>query len=122
MKNKVDLFICCHPQSDPSCTYLETLGCGVPIVGYRNQAFEGIIRSADVGSLVKIGDVEGLANEISTLAAQPQIIEEKARNAIAMAQKHNFETEFAARMAQLKAIAQLGDQRDGIGSGLAKAQ
>jgi glycosyltransferase involved in cell wall biosynthesis len=29
IKSEADLFLCCHMQSDPSCTYLETLGCGV---------------------------------------------------------------------------------------------
>ena len=41
VKNKTDLFVCCHRQGDPSCTYLETMACGVPIVGYGNEAFEG---------------------------------------------------------------------------------
>ena len=34
---QADLFICCHVQGDPSCTYLETFACGVPIVGYANE-------------------------------------------------------------------------------------
>lgn len=37
----VDLFVCCHRQGDPSCTYLETFACGVPIAGYANEAFAG---------------------------------------------------------------------------------
>ncbi len=26
----IDLFVCCHRQGDPSCTYLETMACGTP--------------------------------------------------------------------------------------------
>src|SRR6185295_6181346 len=38
VKTQADLFVCCHRQGDPSCTYHETLSCGVPIVGYGNEA------------------------------------------------------------------------------------
>ncbi len=29
-----DVFVCCHIQGDPSCSYLESFGSGLPIVGY----------------------------------------------------------------------------------------
>ena len=38
IQSRVDLFVCCHRQGDPSCTYIETLACGVPIAGYLNEA------------------------------------------------------------------------------------
>ena len=67
MRTEADLFICCHRQSDPSCTYLEMLGCGVPIVGYRNRAIEGIMGMADVAWLVRMNDLDALADRIATL-------------------------------------------------------
>ncbi len=51
-KSSVDLFVCCHPQGDPSCTYLETMSCGVPIVGYANEAFEGLVRHSRADGLL----------------------------------------------------------------------
>ena len=45
-KHETDLFLCCHRSGDPSCTYLEVLSCGVPIVGYDNDAFRGIVRES----------------------------------------------------------------------------
>lgn len=39
----------CHRQGDPSCTYLETYACGMPIVGYNNQAHQGILASNNAG-------------------------------------------------------------------------
>ncbi|MBL9053727.1 MAG: glycosyltransferase, partial [Tabrizicola sp.] len=35
-RKNADLFISCHRQGDPSCTYIESMGCGLPIVGYDN--------------------------------------------------------------------------------------
>ena len=49
LQQQTDLFVCCHPQGDPSCTYLETFACGIPIVGYLNEAFEGLLHHADAG-------------------------------------------------------------------------
>ena len=69
MCGEADLFVCCHRQSDPSSTYMETLGCGVPIVGYRNRAIDGIIEIADVGWLVQKDNIDALADKIAMLAA-----------------------------------------------------
>jgi colanic acid/amylovoran biosynthesis glycosyltransferase len=49
IKHKMDLFLCCHLTGDPSCTYLETMSCGVPIIGYANEAFQGLIRRSGAG-------------------------------------------------------------------------
>lgn len=105
MRDYADLFICCHPQSDPSCTYLETLGCGVPIVGYLNGAFAGIMHIADVGWLVPTGDLDGLADTIATLARSRETIAPKARAALAFAAKHSFEETFFNRVAHLREVA-----------------
>ena len=35
LQNEIDLFVCPHVQGDPSCTYLETMACGVPLDAIR---------------------------------------------------------------------------------------
>jgi colanic acid/amylovoran biosynthesis glycosyltransferase len=35
-----DLFVCCHIQNDPSCTYFESFGAGLPIVGCSNRMWQ----------------------------------------------------------------------------------
>ena len=35
-RTQADLFLSCHRQSDPSCTYLEAMGCGLAVAGYDN--------------------------------------------------------------------------------------
>ncbi|HSF76535.1 MAG TPA: hypothetical protein VLA84_22260 [Microcoleus sp.] len=57
VKNNIDLFVCCHRQGDPSCTYTETMAGGVPIVGSANEAF------LFLGNCRNVGDRMGSANE-----------------------------------------------------------
>lgn len=98
VKQNVDLFVCCHVQGDPSCTYLETYSCGVPIVGYDNAAHQGILDRADLGWSVKLGNVAALADLIATLDKQRKEIALKARRAQKFAEQHTFEMAFQARI------------------------
>jgi colanic acid/amylovoran biosynthesis glycosyltransferase len=105
MRNHADLFICCHRQSDPSCTYMETLGCAVPIIAYRNLAFEGIMNIADVGWLIEKDNLGALADQIAAVAADRKKIDQKARSGVALATKHSFEATFFNRVEHLRSVA-----------------
>lgn len=98
VKSSLDLFICCHRQSDPSCTYLETYACGVPIVGYNNHAHQGILDNHDVGWSVEINDIEALVALVVQLNLQRETIKIKARNAAVFAREHTFESTFQRRI------------------------
>jgi colanic acid/amylovoran biosynthesis glycosyltransferase len=98
VKESLDLFVCCHKQGDPSCTYLETYACGVPIAGFANEAHVGILDEVDVGWALPINDVEGLANLIVMLDKNREEIKIKAMAALAFAKIHTFEATFAARV------------------------
>jgi colanic acid/amylovoran biosynthesis glycosyltransferase len=104
MKSSVDLFVCLHRQSDPSCTYMETFSCGVPILGYDNKAFAGIMNFANVGWLVKSGEPERVAEVIQRISANRNEIIEKSQAAIALARGNDFMTIFEKRIAHLLAI------------------
>ncbi|HEY4221246.1 MAG TPA: glycosyltransferase [Myxococcota bacterium] len=105
MKSEVDVFLCCHRQSDPSCTYLETIGCGVPIVGYNNRAFAGVLRLGNVGAGVPIDDVDGCADAIAELHHDRRRLARMIERAAAIGRKHSFEREFAERVDHLRAVA-----------------
>ncbi len=105
MKERVDLFLCCHRQDDPSCTYLETLSCGVPIVGYDNAAFAGVLALGDVGIAVPMDDPAAAARAIAVLADDRGRLAAMADAAAAIGRDHSFERTFAARIDHLKAIA-----------------
>lgn len=104
VREDIDLFVCCHRQGDPSCTYLETLACGVPIVGYDNEAFAGLLRQCPAGSAVAMDDHDALAKEIARLAHAPHELLAMAQAGLELARKHTFESEFTARMNHMKAL------------------
>lgn len=98
IRQEIDLFVCCHRQGDPSCTYLETLACGVPIVGYDNEAFQGLLRICPAGQAVVMDDWVAMAHTIAKLAHSPDELLKIARIGLAFAKEHTFESEFTARM------------------------
>jgi colanic acid/amylovoran biosynthesis glycosyltransferase len=103
--SEADLFVCCHRQGDPSCTYVETMACGVPIVGYDNEAFNGIVRASKSGWIVKESKPQAIAEEIARLYRNPSRFEASARNALNFARNHTFEKTFRRRIDHLDAIA-----------------
>jgi glycosyltransferase involved in cell wall biosynthesis len=105
VRSSVDLFVCCHRQGDPSCTYLETYGCGVPIAGFANEAHGTMLAHRDVGWAVPIDDERGLARLIKSLNDDRARIAAKARAALGFAHENLFEELFAERMAHCQRIA-----------------
>jgi len=104
IKANLDLFVCCHRQSDPSCTYLETYACGVPIVGYANKAHQGILDKFNVGWSVPINNIKALADKIIYLNSHREEIKTKANNARIFSIDHTFEKTFSRRIEQCAAL------------------
>jgi len=101
----MDLFVCPHPQGDPSCTYIETLACGVPIVGYANEALEGVARQSNAAWHVPLGDHRALAMEVARLARDRADISAASRRALEFATQHTFDKTYRARVDQLRQLA-----------------
>ncbi|MFL6696113.1 MAG: glycosyltransferase [Vitreoscilla sp.] len=98
LKERADVFVCCHRQGDPSCTYAETLGCGVPIAGFGNESLAALVDAHDIGWSVPMGDISGLAALIVRLAANREEIASKSLAAMRFAQEHHFESVVDLRM------------------------
>ncbi len=104
IREEVDLFVCCHRQGDPSCTYLETMACGVPIVGYANEAFAGLMRLCPAGVDVPCDDVAAMAIAVKQLAREPHRLAQLGRQGLDFARKHVFQTEFRKRIAHMDGL------------------
>jgi colanic acid/amylovoran biosynthesis glycosyltransferase len=100
-----DLFVCCHRQGDPSCTYLETMACGVPIVGYANDAFSALADFSKVGWVTPMSDPLALARTIEQLHRNPQEIDHASRSARSFASKHTFRDSFKRRINHLRSVS-----------------
>ncbi|MUH01195.1 glycosyltransferase [Scytonema sp. UIC 10036] len=102
VKKNVDLFVCCHRQSDPSCTYLETMSCGVPIIGYNNEAFAGVVQHSRTGWLIEMDRPKALAQKIAELDKNRQLIREQSFQALDFAKEHSFEKTYERRLRHIQ--------------------
>lgn len=101
VKEEVDLFVCPHLQGDPSCTYLETMAAGVPIAGFANEAWAGILDRVPGGWRAPLGDADALAERIAEAHEQRTILAERTRAALTFAREHTYEKSFDRRVAHL---------------------
>ena len=101
VQDNVDLFVCPHVQGDPSCTYLETMACGVPIVGYGNEAWEGMAPMSRAGWVTPVNDPRSLAAKIAELDRDRPALVEKAKAARAFAKQHLYEHTMDMRVQHL---------------------
>ena len=102
---KADLFLSCNRQSDPSCSYLEAMGCGLPVIGYDNTMLRRLAEASNGARTTPMGDVQAIAAGISEWASERTALTATAERALAFARTHDFETEFTRRMAHLAEIA-----------------
>lgn len=100
-----DIFICCHIQSDPSCTYLESLGAGLPIVGYDNGMWRRLCGDSGAGYSSPLGNISAVADNVQRLASDRQTLAAVSVKAREFAQAHCYEREFAKRIDALNAVA-----------------
>lgn len=105
MKERIDLFVCPHPQGDPSCTYIETLGCGVPIVGFANEAWAAMVAGQNFGEAVPMGDVRALADAIIRLDHDRERLAAMAGEAARFSSARSFEIAHTRRLDHYRAIA-----------------
>ncbi len=118
LKEQADLFLCCHPQGDPSSTYPEVMSCGVPIAGYDNEAFAGIVKYSGCGWLSPLNQPAKLAAIVARLARNRTEIEAAAWKARQFSAAHAFEITFAARVNHLVRLSRLPQQvKDAYGAG-----
>lgn len=108
-RHSIDLFLCCHPQGDPSCTYLETLACGVPIVGYANEAWMGMhaLTLTQAGWLIEMGDIELMAETVANIHHNRSVWLAAALAARRFALSHTFEKTVNERIQHLKQCANI---------------
>jgi glycosyltransferase involved in cell wall biosynthesis len=106
LSRSFDVFVCCHIQSDPSCTYLESFGAGLPIVGYGNRMWKRLCEESRAGFVSPMGRPEKVADDVQRLLSDHATLSAMSERALAFAQLHRYENEFAKRIDALnEAIA-----------------
>src|SRR6056297_652415 len=100
-RSTADIFLSFNRQSDPSCTYLEAMGCGLPVVGYANRMLKRLAETSRAGWTVPLGNVRAMATFVSALTERAETVPQAAENALTFARSHSFESEFLKRQAHL---------------------
>lgn len=92
-----DLFVCCHTQSDPSCTYIESMGAGLPIIGYGNRMWSTLAKESGAGIVVPRYAPGAMARAIISARNDLTRLAEMSHRAQSFAAAHCFEHEFRHR-------------------------
>lgn len=100
VRKNVDLTLLPHIQGDPSMTYYESLGQGVPVIGFQNETLDYLVDS-DLAWGIKNRDVDKLVETVIQINENPDVLRHKSTKAIDFMSKHLFEDVVAFRMEHL---------------------
>ncbi|MCL1628562.1 glycosyltransferase [Roseibaca sp. V10] len=106
-RTEADVFLSCHRQSDPSCTYLEAMGCGLAVAGFDNAMWRGVQTRSGGGGLAPLGNVSALADVVAGWHHDREALVTASAKARAFAVDHDFDRVFSARMAHWRKVAEL---------------
>lgn len=104
-RTKADIFISCHRQQDPSCSYLEAMGCGLAVAGYANQMWSGLQGASRAGGIAPLADIPALAKIIAHWDKDRETLTSTCADGVEFARQHSFPTEFKKRMDHIRSAA-----------------
>ena len=103
-RTQADIFLSCHRQSDPSCTYLEAMGCGLAVAGFDNDMWRELCKRSEGGTVAPLGDLDRLAGKIAAWDKDREALITASKVARNFATAHDFDREFSARMAHWQRV------------------
>jgi colanic acid/amylovoran biosynthesis glycosyltransferase len=101
-RRNADIYLSCHLQSDPSCTYVESMGCGLAVVGYANKMWSALCAASGAGATAVMGDVDRLAACLAQASANRDQLAAWCRAGWSFASDNSFEREFRRRVDHLR--------------------
>jgi glycosyltransferase involved in cell wall biosynthesis len=96
-----DVFVCCHIQNDPSATYLESMGAGLPIVGYGNRMWRRLQEESAAGFCTPLHRPHLVVESVRSLATDGGLLAKMSRSARRFAFDHTFQKEYSLRVDDL---------------------
>lgn len=103
-RREADVYLSLHNQSDPSCTYLESMGCGLAVVGYENRMSRELIKRSRGGWTVPVDEPLAAAQKLRSARYSASSLIVKCQNALEYARGHAFESEFGRRIEHLQSL------------------
>lgn len=109
-RRHADIFLSCHLQDDPSCSFIEAMGCGLAVAGYGNLMWRALCDESHGGWVTPLGKQEAMADLLASLHKDREGVAAASDAALAFARQHDFETMSQRRMAHLADIIAAADQ------------
>lgn len=104
LRREADVFVSPRKPSTPVSSYLEAMGCGLPVLGYGNAMWSRM--QAESGGGWVVGRRPGaLVAAVERLHADREDVIKASAKAADFARANAFETAFARRMNDLRDIA-----------------
>ena len=105
LRQKADVFLCCHRQADPSCTYIESMAAGLTVAGFDNEMWRALHEDSGCGALAPMGSHAALAQRVSEMHKNRERLGKDCERALEFARGHGFEALSAHRMEHLAKVA-----------------
>lgn len=107
LRRNADVYLCCHKQSDPSCTYIENMGCGLAVAGYGNRMWVALAADSGGGWVSAAPTPKSLAETVAAVSQDREGLYQRCEKALSFARRQDFDALSQARSAHL--LAQLRD-------------
>lgn len=92
-----DLRISCRPYSSGARECVESMACGVPVLGFDNRMLSPLIRDSKGGWTVPVHDIGRMAGLVAKLDRQRDLLVQASYAAAGYASRHSFEAEYQRR-------------------------
>ena len=96
-----DIFLSCHRQSDPSCSYLENMGCGLAVIGYNNKMWNSLMQESGAGWATPLGNWKALAEKLLEISVNRTDLATASEKAWSFTKRNLLDNTFNNRLAQL---------------------
>lgn len=104
-RTSADIFLSCHLQDDPSCSFIEAMGCGLAVLGYGNLMWHSLCVDSSGGWVTPARTPKAMAKLLATLHRDRNAVVAATEAALKFARQHDFETMSKRRVDHLAHIA-----------------
>lgn len=105
LRREADVFVLPRRLPTALSSYVEAMGCGLPVLGYANGMWRRMQRESGAGWAVRSGSPGALAKAVQRLHDDREALITASARAVEHARLNAFETTFARRMNDLRDIA-----------------
>lgn len=101
VRSNVDIMLLPHIQGDSSSTYFESLGAGVPIIGFDNASLTPLEKDSQAALVSPMGDIQHLAMNLKKVAESSDTLSLLRKNSLRYMSDKSFEDIMDARVDHL---------------------